>query len=69
MLPRELPRQRVEIAHPLDRNQERFVGGESRIDQVAHLHAQVILEFGHVHAVDRLPVTQVGAPLIDLRLE
>ena len=69
MLARELPREGVEVAHALHRDQERLVGGEPRVGQHRHLLAQVVLQLRHVDGVDRLPAAEVAPPLVDLLLE
>ncbi len=69
MLARELPRERVEVAHALHRDQERLVCGEPGVCQERHLLAQVVLQLRHVDGVDRLAVAEVAPPLADLLLE
>ncbi len=69
VLARELPREGVEVAHALHRHQERFVGGEPRVDEARDLLAQVVFELRHVDGVDRLPAAEVAPPLVDLLLE
>ena len=69
MLARELPREGVEVAHALHRDQERLVGGEPRVGQHRHLLAQVVLQLRDVDGVDRLPAAEVAPPLVDLLLE
>ena len=65
----ELPREGVELAHPLHRDEERLVGGEPRVAEHRHLLAQVILELRDVDRVDRLPAADEAPPLVDLLLE
>ncbi len=69
MLARELPREGVEVAHALHRHQERFIGGEPRVDQDRYLLAQMVFQLRHVDGVDRLPAAEVAPPLVDLLLE
>ena len=69
MLARELPRDLVESAHALHRDEERLVGRETRVGQHRHLLAQVILELRHVDRVNRLPAAEEAPPLVDLGLE
>ena len=69
VLARELPREGVEVAHALHRDQERLVGGEPRVDQAGDLLAQMVLQLRHVDRVDRLPAAEVAPPLVDLLLE
>jgi hypothetical protein len=69
VLARELARERVEVAHPLDRDEERLVRREPGLGQRRDLLAQVILELRHVDGVDRLPSPEEAPPLVDLLLE
>ena len=69
MLARELPREGVEVAHALHRHQERFIGGEPRVDQDRDLLAQMVFQLRDVDGVDRLPAAEVAPPLVDLFLE
>ena len=69
VLARELPREGVEVAHALHRHQERFIGGEPRIDQARDLLAQMVFQLRDVDGVDRLPAAEVAPPLVDLLLE
>ena len=69
MLARELPREGVEVAHALDRHQERFIGGEPRVGQHRDLLAQVVLQLRYVDRMDRLPTTEVAPPSGDLLLD
>jgi hypothetical protein len=69
VLAREFPRERVEVAHALHRHQERFVGGEPRVDQDRYLLPQMVFQLRYVDGVDRLPTAQVAPPLADLLLE
>ena len=58
----ELARDRVELAQPLDRHQEGFVGGQTRVLERGHLVPQVAFQLLHVGRVDRLPPAQVLPP-------
>ena len=69
VLARELAREGVEVAHALHRHQERFIGGEPRVDQRRDLLAQVVFQFRDVDGVDRLPAVEIAPPLVDLLLE
>ncbi len=69
VLDRELPRQGVQVAHPLDRHQERLVGGEPRVGEGGDLLAQVVLQLRHVDGVDGAAAAEKAPPLVDLRLE
>ena len=69
MLARELAREGVEVAHPLDRDEERLVGREARLGESRDLLAQMVLELRHVDGVDGLPAAEVAPPLVDLLLE
>src|SRR5215211_4036601 len=69
VLARELPREGVEVAHALHRNQERLVGGEPRVDQNRYLLAQMVFQLRYVGGVDRLPAAKVAPPPVDLLLE
>jgi hypothetical protein len=69
VLARELPRERVEVSHALDRDQKCLIGGEPRFDQPRDLLAQVVLQLGHIDGVDRLPAPEIAPPLVDLLLE
>ena len=66
---RKLARQRVEIAHALDRHQKRLVGGKAGGDEGCNLLAQVVFQFRNVNGVDRLAAAQITAPLVNLRFE
>ena len=64
----ELPGQRVEVPHPLHRNEERLIGGQTGRVQLGDLVAKMSLEFFNVAAVDRRGLGDVGPPLGDLCL-
>ena len=66
---RELARQRVEAAHALDRDQERFISRQPGLGERRQLVAEMPLELFHVGTVNGLPAEQVGPPLRDLLLE
>jgi hypothetical protein len=51
----ELARQRIEVAHALDRDQERFIAGEAGLGERRPLIAQMSFEFLHVGTVNGLP--------------
>ena len=59
-------RQRIEAAHALDRDQERFVSGEAGLGERSELIAQMSLELLNVGAVNGLPAAQGRPPLRDL---
>ena len=69
MLSRVLPRQDVEVAHPLHSNEERLVLRQAGLVQIGDLLAKMILELVDVAAVDAGALADVLAPLCDLRLE
>src|SRR5687768_17404769 len=69
VLARELPRQRVEVAEALDRDQEGLVFAEIRSEERRDLLAQMVLQLLDVDWVDRLAVAQEAPPLSDLLLE
>ena len=69
VLARELPGEGVEIAHALHGDQERFIGGEPRVDQDRELLPQMVFQLRDVDGVDRLPAAKVAPPLVDLLLE
>jgi len=69
VLARELPREGVEVAHALDRYQERLIGGEPRVGQHRDVLAQVVLQLRYVDGMDRLPTTEVAPPSGDLLLD
>ena len=69
MLARELPREEVEVAHALHRNEEGLIGRQPRDLQHRHLLAEMVLELRDVDGVDRLPAAEVAPPLVDLLLE
>ena len=69
VLARELPREVVELAHALHRYQERFIGGEPRVDQDRYLLAQMVFQLRYIDGVDCLPAAEVAPPLVDLLLE
>src|SRR5437867_10582350 len=69
MLARELARQRIEAAHALDRDQERFIPGKAGLGERHQLVAQMSLELLDVRTVNRPPAPEVLAPLRDLLLE
>jgi hypothetical protein len=54
MLSRELPRERVEVAHSLNRHQECFIGGEPRVGQSRYLLAQMVFQLRDVDRVNGL---------------
>ena len=64
----ELPRQGVEGAHPLHRDEERLVRAEVGRVQLGDLVAQVRLQLVDVPAVDGRGLRDVGPPFGDLRL-
>ena len=65
----ELARDLVDTAHPLDRDQERLVGGQAGVGEVVDLPAQVVFHLGDVGRRDRLAALDVLAPLADLVVE
>ena len=65
----KLARQRIEAAHPLDRDQECFIPCQAGLDERRQLVAQVSLELLHVGAVKSRPAAYVRPPLRDLLLE
>ena len=69
MLAGELAGEGVEVAHPLDGDEERLVVGEPGGVQVGDLVAEVVLELVDVAAVDAGRVRDVGPPLGDLGLD
>jgi hypothetical protein len=69
VLARELPRERVEAGHPLHRHEERFIGGEPRVDQHGYLLAKTVFQLRYVDRVDRLSAAEVAPPLVNLLLE
>ena len=50
----------------LHRHQERFIGGEPRVDQDRYLLAQMVFQLRYIGGVDRLPATEVAPPSVDL---
>ena len=66
VLARELPRERVEAAHALHRDQERFIRGKPCVDQGCHLLAQMVFQLRDIDRVDRLPPAEVVPPLVEL---
>ena len=66
MLACELPRQDVDVAHPLHRDEEGLVRREPDRVQVGDLLAEMILELVDVAAVDARGVRNVRTPLRDL---
>ena len=69
MRARELARQRIEAAHALDRDQERFISCQAGLGERRQLVAQMSLELLDVGTVKGLPAAQVRPPLRDLFLE
>ncbi len=69
MRARELARQRVEAAHALDRDEERFVRRQAAVGQRLQLVAQMAFELFDVGAMHALAAPHVRAPLRDLFLE
>ncbi len=65
----ELARQRIEAAHALDRDQERFIPCQAGLGERHQLVAQMSLELLHVGTVKGLPAADVRPPLRDLLLE
>ena len=66
---RELSRQRIEAAHALDRDQERFITCQPALGERRQLIAQMSLELLDVGSVKGLPAADVRPPLRDLFLE
>ena len=69
MLGCELTRQRIEIAHALDRNQECFIPCQTGLGERRQLIAQMSLELLHVGTLKTLTAAYVRAPLRDLLFE
>ena len=69
VLARELARERVQVAHALDGDQERLIFRQPRLGEAAHLVAQVRFELLDVRPRDGAAPAQVGAPLADLFFE
>src|SRR6266540_2352569 len=69
MLACELARERIEVAHALDRDQEGLFSGEAGPGQGRQLVAQMPLELLDVRTVKDLAATQILPPLRDLLLE
>lgn len=69
MRARELARQRIEVAHALYGNEERFIATQAGLGQLRQLIAEMGLELLDIGAVERLAASHVGAPLRDLLLE
>jgi len=69
VLARELLRERVEIAHPLHRDQKRLIGGEPGVGQHRDVLAQMILQLRDIDRVERLPPLEIAPPLVDLFFE
>ena len=65
----ELARQRIEAAHALHRDEERFVTCQPALGERRQLVAQMSLELLHVGTVKGLPAADVRPPLRDLLLE
>jgi hypothetical protein len=66
VLARELPRQGVEVPHPLHADEERLVGREAGRVELGDLVAQMRLQLVDVAAVDGLGLRDVRPPLGDL---
>jgi hypothetical protein len=69
VLARELAGEGVQAAHALDRDQERLVLREPRLDEGTHLVAQMRFQFLDIRPRDGAAPSQVGAPLADLFFE
>src|SRR4029079_13068690 len=69
VLARELTRELVDVAHPLDADQERLVVGEAAGVQIGDLLAKMVLELVDVVAVDIRRPRYECAPLGNLRLD
>jgi hypothetical protein len=69
MLPRELPRQRVDGTHPLHRHQEGLVIREPLLAEHGDLLAQMILQLRRVRAGDGPARPQMRPPCVDLLLQ
>ena len=65
----ELARQRIEIAHALDRDQKCFIPCQTGFGERRQLVAKMSLELLHVGTLNGLPAAQVVAPLRDLILD
>ena len=65
----EFARHRVQAAHALDGDQERFFPRQAGLDQRRDLVAKMALELVDVRRPDRRPAEQPGAPLRDLGFE
>jgi hypothetical protein len=57
------------LAHPLDRDEKRFVSRQARRRERGHLVTQVTFKLFDVAPVNRSPAAQVPPPLRDLLFE
>ncbi len=69
MLPRELARESVQAAHPLDSHQKGFVRRQAGVDQFLHLFPQVNFQLFHVRGEYCPATAQVSPPLRNLSLQ
>ena len=69
MLARELAGQRIEVAHPLDSHQERFIPVEASFGEGRELIAKMSFQLLYVGTVNSLTAAQVRPPLRDLLFE
>jgi len=69
MLACELARQRIEVAHAFDRDQEGFVPCQAGLGERHDLVAQVSLELFHVGTVKGVPAAYERTPLRNVFFE